>query len=60
MNARVATEEFAKYAEVIVGDMRSARQDNFSVCDVGEGYQDTRKIERTLRVVTIMTFYLAG
>jgi hypothetical protein len=60
MNARVAAEEFAKNAGVTVGGIRNARQGNFSIRDAGEDYQDTTKIEKDVRVVTTITFYLAG
>jgi uncharacterized protein len=62
-NARVAANEFADNAGVSVGGIRSARQGNFSVQDTGEesGYgwgADTKKIEKDVRVVTSISFYL--
>ena len=57
-NARIAANEFAKNAGVKVGGIRSARQGSFRINDVGEDYGDTRKIEKTVRVVTTITFYL--
>ena len=56
--ARVAAAEFAKNAGVEVGSIRSARQGNFFVRDAGEEYGDTNKIEKDVRVVTTITFYL--
>ena len=57
-NARVAANEFADNAGVSVGGIRSARQGSFYVRDAGENYGDTRKIEKDVRVVTTITFYL--
>ncbi len=57
-NARIAANEFAKNAGVKVGGIRSARQGSFRINDVGENFGDTRKIEKTVRVVTTITFYL--
>jgi len=57
-NARIAANEFAKNANVTVGKIRSARQGNFFVRDAGEQYGDTAKIEKDVRVVTTITFYL--
>jgi hypothetical protein len=57
-NARVAANEFAANAGVIVGGIRSARQGGFIIRDAGESYGDTKKIEKDVRVVTTITFYL--
>ena len=57
-NARVAAEEFAANAGVRVGKIRSARQGNFYVRDIGSDYSDYKKIEKNARVVTTITFYL--
>lgn len=57
-NARIAANEFAKNAGVQVGNIRSARQGSFFVRDAGEEYGDTAKIEKDVRVVTTITFYL--
>ncbi len=57
-NARIAANEFAKNANVKVGGIRSAVQGNFFVRDAGEQYGDTAKIEKDVRVVTTITFYL--
>lgn len=58
MNARIAANEFASNAGVNVGGIRSARQGGFVIRDVGENYGDTRKIEKDVRVVTNVTFFL--
>lgn len=57
-NARIAANEFASNAGVQVGGIRSARQGGFIIRDVGENYGDTKKIEKEVRVVTNITFYL--
>ena len=57
-NARIAANEFAANAGVEVGGIRDARQGGFIIRDVGESYSDTKKIEKDVRVVTTITFYL--
>ncbi|MEO0974743.1 MAG: SIMPL domain-containing protein [Pseudomonadota bacterium] len=57
-NARLAANEFAANAGVRVGGIRSARQGGFNIRDVGESYGDTAKIDKDVRVVTTITFYL--
>ncbi|UTW44394.1 SIMPL domain-containing protein [bacterium SCSIO 12696] len=57
-NARVAANEFADNAGVKVGGIRDARQGSFYVRDAGENYGDTQKIDKDVRVVTTITFYL--
>ncbi len=57
-NARLAANEFAANAGVEVGGIRSARQGGFVIRDVGESYSDTGKIEKDVRVVTTISFYL--
>ncbi|MCG7588647.1 SIMPL domain-containing protein [Photobacterium sp. OFAV2-7] len=57
-NARIAANEFAANAGVAVGGIRSARQGNFSITDAGEEYGDRHKIEKDVRVVTRIEFYL--
>lgn len=57
-NARLAANEFAKNAGVQVGGIRNAVQGGFNIRDVGEEWSDTRKIDKTVRVVTTITFYL--
>lgn len=57
-NARLAANEFATNAGVEVGGIRSARQGGFVIRDVGRNYGDTKKIEKEVRVVTNVTFFL--
>lgn len=57
-NARIAANEFAENAGVDVAGIRSARQGSFVVRDAGEEYGNTAKIEKDVRVVTTITFYL--
>lgn len=57
-NARLAANEFAENAGIKVGSIRDARQGSFYVRDAGEEYGDTAKIEKDVRVVTTITFYL--
>ena len=57
-NARLAANEFATNAGVKVGGIRSARQGGFVIRDVGVNYGDTQKIEKDVRVVTNITFFL--
>ncbi len=57
-NDRIAATEFSANAGIKVGGIKSARQGNFNIRDVGENYGDTRKIEKDVRVVTTIVFYL--
>lgn len=57
-NARIAADEFATNAGVEVGGIRSARQGGFVIRDIGENFGDTKKIEKDVRVVTNITFFL--
>jgi hypothetical protein len=57
-NARIAANEFAENAGVTVGGIRSARQGNFSVRDAGGLHSDHTKVEKDVRVVTHVTFFL--
>jgi len=57
-NARIAANEFAANAGVKVGGIHSARQGSFTIRDVGEDYGDTARIEKDVRVVTTINFYL--
>ncbi len=57
-NARAAANEFADNAGVKVGGIRSARQGNFFIRDVGDNYGDSKKLEKDVRVVTTITFFL--
>jgi hypothetical protein len=57
-NARSAAQEFAKNAGVSVGKIKSARQGSFEIRDLGEEYGNRNKIDKTVRVVTTISFYL--
>ncbi len=57
-NARIAANEFAENAGVNVGSIQSASQGGFIIRDAGAEYGDTAKIEKDVRVVTTITFYL--
>ena len=57
-NARIAANEFASNAGVEVGGIRYARQGGFTIRDVGDDYSDSGKIEKDVRVVTNVTFFL--
>lgn len=57
-NARIAANEFAQNAGATVGRIRDARQGSFYIRDAGEEYGDTQKIDKDVRVVTTITFYL--
>ncbi len=57
-NARIAANEFATNAGVRVGGIRSALQGGFNIRDAGEEFGDTAKLEKDVRVVTTITFYL--
>lgn len=57
-NARIAANEFAANAGVRVGSIRSALQGGFNIRDAGEEHGDTAKLEKDVRVVTTITFYL--
>ena len=57
-NARLAANEFAENAGVNVGGIRSARQGSFYVRDAGDEYNGSAKIDKDVRVVTTITFYL--
>ena len=59
-NARIAAGEFADNAGVRVGGIRDARQGNFVIRDAGSDYGNTAKLEKDVRVVTTITFYLTG
>lgn len=57
-NARLAAMEFAENAGVDVGGIRDARQGNFVIRDAGSDYGSTSRVEKDVRVVTTITFYL--
>ena len=58
INARTAANEFAKIANAKVIGIESAKQGSFYIRDVGEDYSDDKKIEKEVRVVTTISFYL--
>jgi len=58
MNARIAANEFAADAGVKVGGIRDAQQGGFIIQDVGQEFGDTARIEKDVRLVTTITFYL--
>lgn len=58
-NARIAADEFARNAGVAVGGIREARQGNFEIRDAGSEYGNTARIEKDVRVVTTISFYLS-
>lgn len=57
-NARIAADEFARDAGVSVGGIQSARQGGFSIRDAGSAHSETQELEKMVRVVTTITFYL--
>lgn len=59
-NARAAATEFAVNAGVQVGGIRTARQGNFVIRDVGSDYGDSNRIQKTVRVVTTTSFFLTS
>ena len=56
--ARVAAKELAGNTGVTLGRIKSANQGRFTVVDKGEDYSDTDRIEKKVRVVTQIKFYL--
>lgn len=58
-NARIAADEFARHAGVSVGGIRDARQGNFEIRDAGSEYGNTARLEKDVRVVTTISFYLS-
>lgn len=57
-NARIAANEFAANAQVEVGGIRTARQGSFFIRDAGSESSESYKIEKDVRVVTTITFFL--
>ncbi len=57
-NARIAAAEFAENAGVKVGKIRTATQGAFYIEDDGLTGGDTRKVEKNVRVVTTVDFFL--
>ena len=56
--ARVAAKELAGNTGVKLGRIKSANQGRFSIVDKGEDYGDTGRIDKKVRVVTEIKFYL--
>jgi hypothetical protein len=56
--ARVAAKELAGNTGVKLGRIKSANQGRFSIVDKGEDYGDTDRIDKKVRVVTEIKFYL--
>ncbi|HEY5601617.1 MAG TPA: SIMPL domain-containing protein [Gammaproteobacteria bacterium] len=57
-NARIAAKEFADNAGVKVGGIRDALQGGFIIRDAGAEFGDTGSIDKDVRLVTTITFYL--
>ena len=58
INARGAAEELASYANVQVGTIKRAVQGSFVIQDVGNKYVDDQSLEKNVRLVTTITFFL--
>ena len=58
INARNAAEELASYANVQVGTIKKAVQGSFVIQDVGNKYMDDQSLEKNVRLVTTITFFL--
>jgi hypothetical protein len=56
--ARVAANELAGNTGVTLGRIKSANQGRFSIVDKGENYGDKNRIDKKVRVVTEIKFYL--
>ncbi len=59
-NARIAANEFASNAGITVKGIKSARQGGFIIRDAGENYGDRDKIQKEVRVVTNIEFWLSN
>lgn len=57
-NARIAATTFAENVGARVGGIKSAAQGRFNIRDAGEEYGDRGKIEKDIRVVTTVSFYI--
>lgn len=57
-NARIAANEFARNADVEVGGIQFASQGGFQVQEANTGDASKRGINKLVRVVTTITFYL--
>lgn len=58
LNAKKAAEELASHAEVNVGKIKKAVQGSFVIQDVGNNYSDNQSVEKNVRLVTTITFFL--
>jgi len=58
INVRTVANEFAKIANAQVIGIESAKKGSFYIRDVSEEYSDDKKIEKEVRVVTTISFYL--
>lgn len=57
-SARIAAEEFAKNAGARVGSIQNARQGGFSIRDLSDEGTESYDVNKLVRVVTSITFYL--
>ncbi len=57
-NARLAAQQFAEDAGVEVGGISRASQGSFVIRDAGSEYGNRNKINKEVRVVTTITFFL--
>lgn len=57
-NARAAAQEVANYVGTRVGKIKRASQGSFVIKDVGNEYSDKQSIEKEVRLVTTVTFFL--
>lgn len=57
-NARLAANEFAQNAGVEVGGIQNASQGGFQVVEANSGDANARAVNKLVRVVTTITFYL--
>ncbi len=58
LNAKKAAEELANHANVKVGKIKKAVQGSFVIRDLGSDYSDNQSVEKTVRLVTTVTFFL--
>ena len=59
VNARKAAEKFAQDSQSKVGKIRSARQGPFSFHGVARGMAENRQVEKVVRVVITIDYFLA-
>ena len=57
-NAKIAAQEFANNVDATIAGIKTASQGRFSIKDIGEDYYDTRKINKKVRVVANVEYYL--